>query len=94
MILSGYLTPAVGLIYIIILGLYFLRFGAPRSVGMLVQAPIYGFFIWVAMREMPDPGYWLLVYPVVIAIITWPRFPREVIPGFLDGMRNVFERPD
>jgi len=94
MILSGFVTPAVGLIYIVILGLYFLRFGIPRSMGMLVQAPVYIFFIWVAMREMPDPGYWLLVYPVVIAIITWPRFPREVIPGFLEGMKNVFERPD
>jgi hypothetical protein len=72
--------------------LYFLRFGVPRSLGMLVQAPIYGFFIWVAMIEAPDPGYWLLVFPVVITAITWPRFPQEVIPGFLDGMRKVFQR--
>lgn len=94
MILSGYVTPAMGLIYISVLGLYFLRFGVPRSMGMLVQAPVYGFFIWAAMREMPDPGYWLLVYPVVITAITWPRFPREIIPGFLNGMRSVFERSD
>jgi hypothetical protein len=92
MLLSGYLTLASGLIYISVWGLYFLRFGVPRSLGMLVQAPIYGFFIWVAMIEAPDPGYWLLVFPVVITAITWPRFPQEVIPGFLDGMKRVFQR--
>ena len=92
MILSGYVTSMLGLIYIIVWGLYFLRFGVPRSLGMLAQAPIYLFFIWVAMTDAPDPGYWLLIFPVVITAITWPRFPREVIPGFLDGMKNVWGR--
>lgn len=92
LILSGYLVPIFGLVYICVWGLYFLRFGVPRSMGMLVQAPVYGLFIWIAIREVPDPGYWLLVYPVVIALITWPRFPREVVPGFLDGMKKVLQR--
>jgi hypothetical protein len=25
-------------------------------------------------------------------VITWPRFPREVVPGFLSGMRDAFEK--
>jgi len=94
LLLSGYLAPAFGLIYISVWGLYFLRFGVPRSMGMLVQTPVYGFFIWVAMNEAPDLGYWLLIFPVLIAVITWPRFPREVVPGFLNGMKNIFQRSE
>lgn len=92
MILSGFVTPLVGVIYILFWGLYFLRFGLPRSMGMLMQAPIYFFFIWVAMIEAPDPGYWLVVYPLLITAITWPRFLNEVVPGFLEGMKQVWER--
>lgn len=92
MLLAGYVTPTLALIYILAWGTYFLRIGVPPSMGMLAQAPVYLFFIWVAMIEAPDLGYWLIVYPVVITAITWPRFPQEVIPDFLNGMKNVGER--
>jgi phosphatidylglycerophosphate synthase len=92
MILSGLVTTFLGIIYIVIWGMYFWRFGLPRSMGMLVQAPIYFFFMWIAMIEAPDPGYWLLVYPVLITAITWPRFPQEIIPEFLDGMKQAWEK--
>jgi phosphatidylglycerophosphate synthase len=92
MILSGFVTPFLGGFYILFWSVYFLRSGVPRSMGMLMQAPIYFFFIWVAMAEAPDPGYWLVIYPFLITAITWPRFPNEVVPGFLEGMKQVRER--
>ena len=73
-------------------GVYFWRSGLPRSMGMLMQAPIYFFFIWVAMTEAPNPGYWLVIYLLLITAITWPRFPQEVIPGFLEGMKQIWRR--
>jgi hypothetical protein len=32
----------------------------------------------------------LSAWVVVAVIVTWPRFPQEVIPGFLHGMRDFF----
>ena len=92
MILSGYVSPLLGVFYMLLWGAYFLRFGIPRSMGMLMQAPIYFFFVWVAMTEMPNPGYLLVVYPFLITAITWPRFPKEIVPGFLEGMKQIWGR--
>jgi phosphatidylglycerophosphate synthase len=92
MILSGFVTPLLGYLYIFVWGVYFWRSGLPRSMGMLMQAPIYFFFIWVAMTEAPNPGYWLVIYPLLITAITWPRFPQEIIPGFLEGMKQIWRR--
>ena len=92
MILSGFVTPLLGSLYIFAWGMYFWRSGLPRSMGMLMQAPIYFFFIWVAMTEAPNPGYWLVIYLLLITAITWPRFPQEVIPGFLEGMKQIWRR--
>jgi cardiolipin synthase len=84
---SSFVSVWLALVYIIIWALVFLRLGVPRSLGMLFQAPIYAWFIWIAIRTMPGIGVWLVVWIAVAMIVTWPRFPREVIPGFISGMR-------
>ena len=71
--------------------IFFFLGGVERSLGMLSQAPIYGWFIWVAMREAPQSGRWLLIYLVAIVVVTWPRFPKEIIPGFLSGIHQVYK---
>ncbi|HEX7975933.1 MAG TPA: hypothetical protein VF498_16110, partial [Anaerolineales bacterium] len=60
--------------------------------GMLYQAPIYGWFIWISLREPPSAGIWILIWIASAVIITWPKFPNLIIPGFLAGMRQVWER--
>jgi hypothetical protein len=87
---------SVGFVDFRLLGIYcffcvliFWHWGFHRSLGMLFQAPIYGWFIWVAIQKVPTVGIWLVLWIVVLMILTWPRFPNEVIPGFLTGMKEV-----
>jgi hypothetical protein len=54
---------------------------------MLFQAPIYGWFIWITLRNAPSYGAVLVLWIVLVIIATWPKFPKEVVPGFLNGMR-------
>lgn len=63
--------------------------GVPRALGMLFQAPIYAWFILVAVAQEPLTGLWLLIWILAAVGVTWPRFPREVVPGFLDAMRRL-----
>jgi len=88
MLIVGFVQPTVAIVYAGIWGLYFLRAGVPRAMGMLFQAPIYGWFIYIALTYAPEAGWWLVAWILAAVVITWPRFPREVVPGFLKGMRD------
>ncbi len=92
MLAAGYVEWHVAAVYILIWALVFLRWGFARSLGMLIQAPIYAWFIWVAVTEPPFMGWWLVGWIVAAVVLTWPRFPNEVIPGFLSGIRSVNKR--
>jgi hypothetical protein len=80
----------VGAIYILIWAMYFWRVGIPRTMGMLFQAPIYGWFIYVSLKYTPSAGLWLVAWILAAVVLTWPRFPREVVPGFLSGVKANF----
>ncbi len=89
---AGLVSVLLGGGYLLFWAAFFFWLGVPRSMGMVVQAPIYGWFIWVAMRDAPAAGIWLLVWIASVIILTWPKFPREVVPEWLAGIRAVFER--
>jgi len=91
MLLAGLVDLQIVGVYILLWVLIFWRWGQMRSLGMLFQAPIYGYFIYISMRLAPATGSWMIGWIVAVTIITWPRFPKEVVPGFLDGMRAVFQ---
>ena len=91
---AEFVDPVVAAAYLLIWILYFFRFGVPRSLGMLSQAPVYGWFIWTTMHLAPATGWWLIGWILVVLVITWPKFPREVIPGFLSGMSEALVRDD
>ncbi|HLE29800.1 MAG TPA: hypothetical protein VI793_16870 [Anaerolineales bacterium] len=78
--------------YLLIWALVFWYWGLLRSLGMLFQAPIYAWFIWVAVRDAPGAGWWIVIWIAAAIVITWPKFPKEVIPGFLAGMQRVWSR--
>lgn len=82
---SGFIGLPVGIVYILVWVLIFLRWGLQRSPGMLFQAPIYVAMIWVSLRDAFYFGIVQLFLIISAVIITWPRFPREVVPGFLAG---------
>ena len=87
---SGYTSVWQILLYAAFWLVIFKIFGIAHSLGMLFQAPIYGLFIWVAMRDAPIYGRWIVIFLVGMIILTWPRFPKMVVPGFLSGMRQAF----
>jgi hypothetical protein len=86
---ADYLEPTFAAAYLLLWGLIFWRWGWNRDPAMLFQAPIYLWFIIIAMQAAPDAGRWLIGYIVVVVVVTWPRFPREVVPGFLAGMSKL-----
>lgn len=88
LIITDLLSLPIALIYLLLWGAYFLRSGIPRSLGMLFQAPIYGWFIYVSLQYASSSGLMLVAWVLAAVIITWPRFPQLVIPGFLNGIRD------
>ena len=68
------------------------RRGMHRSVAMLVQGPVYATFIGLALARDPAAGGLLIGWILGVVVATWPRFPREVVPEFLAGMRAALGR--
>jgi hypothetical protein len=89
---SGFLSPVYALAYLALWGIIFHRWGWRRDPAMLFQAPIYLWFLVVAMRHAPATGAWLIAWILAVVVVTWPRFPRQVVPGFLAGMRQVLRQ--
>ncbi len=93
MLFAGFVKPLVVILYLLGWAVYFKWSGIPRSMGMLFQAPIYSWFIYVSMKFAPVAGWILVAWLLAALVITWPKFPREVVPDFIDGVRALF-RPD
>ena len=89
MLASGFVNLWIGGVYAFIWALVFIRIGVLRALGMLFQAPVYGWFIFIVLRHAPAQGLLLVGWIAVLVLITWPRFPREVVPDFLNGMKAI-----
>jgi len=75
--------------YVLLWCLYFWwQCGIPHSSGMLFQAPIYGWFIFVALRDVPRAGWTIIIFLISAIVFTWPYFPKVVVPGFFAGFRK------
>jgi cardiolipin synthase (CMP-forming) len=83
---SGYVTLTIGLVYIALWLLIFLYWGLQRSLGMLFQAPIYAGMILISLQDAFPFGVLQIFFILAAIVITWPRFPKEVVPGFLAGL--------
>jgi hypothetical protein len=92
LVLNHYVQVSSVALYLGLWSIYFLFNGIPRSMGMLFQAPIYAWFIYMALLYAPKVGWMLVGWVISAVVITWPRFPQEVIPGFLDGVRKAFHK--
>jgi len=82
----------LGILYAALFLVHALRRGLHRAIGMLVQGPVYATFIGVALVRDPAAGGLLVGWIVGVIVATWPRFPQEVVPEFLAGMRAAFGR--
>jgi phosphatidylglycerophosphate synthase len=88
---AGFVAWWAGGLYLAFWGLVFWKIGILAAPGMLFQAPAYGIFLWVAFQQAPGLGILLVLYLLTAIILTWPRFPRSVVPGFLNGMRRAID---
>jgi hypothetical protein len=86
LLLAGFVDLTLGIAYLLLCCLFFWRLGIPRSIGMLFQAPIYGWFLYVALKEVPAVGWSIVGWILAAIVITWPKFPQEVVPDFLVGL--------
>jgi hypothetical protein len=57
---------------------------------MLVQAFIYLYFIWVALKVYPLTGRWLVAWILTVTILNWRRFSKRVVPDFIQGMKSIW----
>jgi len=92
LVVTGFINPWIGILYTLLWTAIIWRFGLQSALGKLSQAPVYGWFILVTMREAPNAGIWMIVWILIAILVTWPRFPREVIPSFLSGFKEITSR--
>lgn len=93
LISAGFVGLAFGSFYLLGWALLLWRFGLDKNLLMLMQAPIYLWFILTATRLLPEAGYWLVIWVVIATAINWRRFSREIVPKFIDGMKSMWQGP-
>lgn len=88
MVTAGFVNIYVACFYVLFWTIVLWRWRNFKVLGMLSQAPIYGWFVWVAVSRLPNVGIWIIVWIVIAIILTWPQFPQQVIPGFFGSVRE------
>ncbi len=86
---TGFIPGLWAVLYLGVWAGIFWWAGVPKALGELYQAPVYGWFIWVAWAHAPRIGWVLPLWIGLAVAITWPRFPKQVVPEFLQGMAQV-----
>lgn len=85
---SGYILTPFAFSYILLIGLLIAYFES-RTLAMLAQALPYVGMLYFCLRDAPIPGVLAVIVLLLAVIFTWPRFPQQVVPHFLDGMRSL-----
>lgn len=89
MAVAGFVDPRLAGLYAILWALLLAYTNMSRALGMFCQAPVYGWFIWTALRDTPAQGRMLIIWILVAIAVTWPRFPQQIVPGFLEGVAKL-----
>ena len=91
--MAGYVPPIEMAAYAIVVAaaLWYFR---SKHLGWGVQAVPYGGMILVSLRDARAYGIAMVLWIVGILIVTWPRFPRETVPEFVDGMKSLLHHGD
>ena len=85
---SNYVSPAIAVSYVLMTGVLIWRFRS-RALAMAAQAPVYAIMLYVSLRDAQLYGALAVGWIVLTVIVTWPRFPKTVVPQFLQGMREL-----
>lgn len=87
---AGFVNLPVTVLYIFLWIVLFWWRGIVHTLGVLYQAPIYFWFVFVTFRESPQFAWWLIAWIGVALAVTWPKFPKVIVPTFLLGVQNLF----
>ena len=87
---TGLAGFGVGFWYLLGWALVLWRFGLDKNLLMLLQAPIYLWFILTAVHLAPELGNWLVIWVLVALAINWRRFSQEIVPKFIAGIRSIW----
>ncbi len=85
---SKFISLSLTIIFLIITFLGLWAFPS-EQLAQGFQAVPYGMMIYTAFRNLFNYGILIILYLIFLIIITWPRFPKEKIPEFLNGMKNL-----
>ncbi len=94
----GYLTAAgfipwpISGLYLLIWAVLFWWRGGAFALGILFQVPIYVSFIYILLRDAAPAALIFIGWIVAALIVSWPKFPRVIVPGFLNGVRDMIQR--
>jgi phosphatidylglycerophosphate synthase len=89
LMLAGFLSPWLAGIYLMVTAVALWRLGTAH-LAWGVQALPYGAMIWTSWRTAPVFGLLLVAWLGLVVVATWPRFPRETVPEFLNGVRALW----
>jgi cardiolipin synthase len=89
--LAGFLSPWLAGAYLLAAAVASWRLGSAQ-LAWGVQAVPYGAMIWTSWRTAPVYGLLLVTYLGLVVVATWPRFPRQTVPEFLNGMRDLWRQ--
>ena len=89
---AGFLAPAFSLSYVVAWLFIFWQIGVSKSTGSLFQAPVYGLFLWVAIRRVPKIAVLALYLIAGMLLLSWRRFLFQVVPEFLHGISAALRR--
>lgn len=94
----GYMTAAgfipwqaTGL-YVLLWAFIFWWRGGAYALGIIFQVPIYVSFIYILLRDAPAYALLFIGWIVLAMIISWPKFPKVIVPGFLSGVSDMINR--
>jgi phosphatidylglycerophosphate synthase len=91
MVTAGLVTWLIALVYLLAWILIFWHWGLLHELGVFFQVGIYGWFILQVLRLSPGAAVWFLVWLVAALIVTWPKFPKIIVPRFMNGIRDIWD---
>ena len=90
---AGFVGTIFGFCYIFFWIIILWRFGLDKNLLMLIQAPIYLYFILTILRFHPELGSALIFWVLAATAINWRRFTRDIVPNFVNGLISTWRRP-
>jgi cardiolipin synthase len=89
--LARFLSPWLAGAYLLAASVAVVRLGSDHLAWGLQALP-YGAMIWTSWCTAPGYGLLLVAWLGLVIIATWPRFPRQTVPEFLNGIRGLKRR--